>query len=237
MQPDSRSSFPETSWARLRPGEAADANGRAAAFRVLAEGYLAPTVAFLRHALGRSESDAKDLAHDFFLWVLESGFLSKADPARGPFRGFLKTALRRYVIDADRARAALRRGGGRSGSSLDATDGPEPIATDKSPEEAFDDTWRAEVLGRALSSTKVEMEASGNGAAYLLFEEWLAAVDETFDHQAAAARHGITRIDVSNRLARAKARLRAHVMNIVRESTSSPLDLDQELRRLLGGDR
>ena len=42
--------------------------------------------------LWTEEKDAKDLAQDFFLWMMESDFLSRADRGRGRFRVFVKVA-------------------------------------------------------------------------------------------------------------------------------------------------
>ncbi|MFG0318739.1 MAG: RNA polymerase sigma factor, partial [Planctomycetota bacterium JB042] len=105
--------FPSTCWSRIRPGDGAGDGAQREAVAALARSYDGPIRAYLRAALGRSPHDADDLAQEFFAWALESGFLAKADPSRGRFRGFLKVALRNFVRDAGRRERALVRGGGR----------------------------------------------------------------------------------------------------------------------------
>src|SRR5262245_43298462 len=101
-------SFPSTHWTRI------DSSEGSAALEHLARLYAGPIRAYLRAALGKSDEEAREMTQDFFLWTIESGFLGKADRARGRFRAFLKTALRNYALKADeRARAAKRGGGAR----------------------------------------------------------------------------------------------------------------------------
>lgn len=235
MAEDENIRFPETSWSRLCPGAAPDADAAERAFRALADAYRTPMIAYLRRARALTIPDAEDLAHEFFLWVRKSGFLAKADPARGPFRGFLKTALRNFVIDEDRKGSAARRGGKARIDSLEAKEVGASLADKRSPEDVFEHAWRAGIFERALSATRDELAAAGQDEIFRLFAEWMLEPEGTFDHAEAATRHGIKPSDVSNRLARTKEKFRTHVKEIVRESVSSAVDLDLELRRLLGG--
>ena len=56
--------------------------------------YRAPVVAYVRR-FGYPRQDAEDLAQAFFVKFLESRYHADADPARGRFRSFLLTALKR----------------------------------------------------------------------------------------------------------------------------------------------
>lgn len=230
--------FPTTSWGRLRPEDAASDEG----FCVLARGYLGPIAAYLRTALAFRDDRAEEAAQDFFLWMMETGFLRKADPSRGRFRAFLKTALRNYVTDAHRRESAQRRGGGKSPLSLSsgAPDESTPAiadATAANPEFALDDAWRKEVFTRALDRTDAEFRASGKEKAAAVFHDYLDAEGTEIDYGEIAARRGVTKVDVSNWLMRAKAAFRSHVKDIVLETVDGPLDLEDELDWLLGGGR
>lgn len=44
------------------------------------------------------EQDGEDLTHEIPLWVIESGRLELADPARGRFRGYLGTLLGSFLF-------------------------------------------------------------------------------------------------------------------------------------------
>ena len=51
---------------------------------------------------GLSPNDAEDLAQEFFLVALKRNFLEKADRERGRFRGYLRTAAKRFSISHQR---------------------------------------------------------------------------------------------------------------------------------------
>lgn len=228
--------FPTRSWGRLRPDGAASDE----AFRAFARGYLGPIAAYLRTALDFRGDRAEDAAQDFFLWIMESGFLRKADPSRGRFRAFLKTALRNYVTDAHRRESAQRRGGGRLPMSLapGTNDDSTPAIADPSapsPDLALDEAWRKEVFTRALERTESQYRASGKEKAAEVFRDYLDAEGTDVDYEEIAVRRGVTKVDVSNWLMRAKAAFRAHVKDIVLETVDGPLDLEDELEWLLGG--
>lgn len=231
--------FPETSWGRIRPGDSGVTADQAAAFDALARAYHRPIVGWLQAALGRD--DAADLAQDFFAWMLDSGFVSRADPGRGRFRAFLKAALRNYVRDSDRRERAEKRGGGRLVVSVegdpDASWVPElPDESGRAPDDLMDDVWRAEVVGRALQKTEEVLEEEGKGVVFRVFRDYFLDPDEGADYASIAKRHGISRTDVSNYLMRAKRAYRDRVKEIVRDTVGTGGDLEAELLWLLGGD-
>ncbi len=87
----------ETQWIRLRV-EDGDPSSRPAAYHFFYERYSRSVHRFLRRR-GVRPSEAGDLAQEFFARCLERRFLERADPGRGRFRGYLRTALVRFLID------------------------------------------------------------------------------------------------------------------------------------------
>ena len=85
--------FPETSLgfagALKKPDELS--------LETLSRRYWKPVYSFIRVGWAKSNEDAKDLAQEFFLWLLEGEALKRYDVARGGFRSFLKALLRRFV--------------------------------------------------------------------------------------------------------------------------------------------
>lgn len=233
--------FPSTCWSQIRPGDGAGTGAQTAAYEALARGYLGPIRAYLRAALRRSEHDADDLAQDFFAWMLESGFLGKADPSRGRFRAFLKVALKNYVADADRRARALVRGGGRRAATLNGAaagtedDGaPEPIDADAvPPEEALDRAWRAALVNDALAALETELTDGGREVVFRVFRDYLLEPGTDASHASVADRHGITRVDVQNHLQRARTKFQSHLRRLVLETVRTPDDLADELGWLL----
>src|SRR5262245_24148253 len=182
--------FPSTCWSQVGPG-AADEGGAGVSDRALerlASRYWRPIRDWLRAELRLDRDAAAELTQEFFAWVIESGFLRKADPGRGRFRTFLKVALRNYACDANRRAAAARRGGGRRFFSLDdageeATgpgqgrdgeerpyDAADPDA--RRPDELLDARWRRELVQSALHELERELAASGKDAMFATFRDY-----------------------------------------------------------------
>src|SRR5262245_12942315 len=104
--------FPSTCWSRFLVGAARkDAGATRPAAETLARDYWKPIYAYVRAKAARSNEDAKDLTQDFFVWMMETDFLSRADPARGRFRAFVQVALKHYLANRERDARREKRGG------------------------------------------------------------------------------------------------------------------------------
>lgn len=193
----------------------------------LARAYWRPVYGYVRLRWARTDEDALDATQSFFLWMLEGPFLTRADPRRGRFRGFVRVALDRFLIDLERERTALKRGGARTFVAVDDT-AQLPDVGAAAPEEALDALWRAELLERATRELEQDLERDGKALVFAVFRDYFLAGDE-LDYAALAARHGITKTDVSNYLQRAKARYREVLRRVVRETVDSAAELDLEL--------
>lgn len=232
------SDFPSTCWSRLAAGDEAAA-GRA--LEVLAQAYWRPIAAFVRARWARTDDEARDATQEFFVWMLESGFLRRADPARGRFRGFVKTCLRNFLQDRERARRAWKRGGQHAVLSLDGAgeNDPTPEPADPragEPDEALDAAWRRELLARASEALEAELAGRGKPVVFAVFRDFYLA-DLDLDYAALAARHGITTVDVSNHLMLAKRRYRALLRSAVLETVGSDEELRAELAWLFAEGR
>ncbi|MGE3172339.1 MAG: RNA polymerase sigma factor [Planctomycetota bacterium] len=221
--------FPSTRWSRIlaAPGERD--------LEQLARGYWTPIRAWLQARLRLRPEAAEDLAQEAFAWMLATGFLDRADPARGRFRAFLKTALHRFAIERHRSATAQRRGGGAVPAALDDVPEP-PDPGSPAPDAALDEAWRRELLLRARDRLQQELEGSGRARYFALFRDWYLddRDDGALDHNALAARHGVTRTDVSNWLDHAKRRYRAILHDLVRDTVGCEETLQEELRWLFG---
>lgn len=236
--------FPTTIWSEVRRGGApasgpdsgrnsARNSARDSALGELARRYQGPAEAYLRAALGVSRESAHELFQEFFAWMLASDFLSKAEPERGRFRGFLKVALRRFATDELRKGLAAKRGGGREPDALDGA--PEDSASpridpvQKTPEEELDEAWRAALVEAAFERTRLDFEARERGLVFTVFRDYYLAPGPALDYRALAARHGITTTDVSNYLQRTKKAYREHLRALVLDTVAEAADLGEEL--------
>ncbi|MEZ5963415.1 MAG: sigma-70 family RNA polymerase sigma factor [Planctomycetota bacterium] len=218
--PPRRSTFPSTRWSRIVGGT----GGRD--LEALARSYWRPIRAWLAARLRLRDEAADDLTQEAFTWMLASHFFERADPARGRFRAFLKTALRHFVVQHWRHANALRRGGAQAHTSLrlddDLSDGDA-----LQPDEILDAEWRRDLLQRARDRLAGELEGSGRAVYFALFRDYYLA-DDDVDHRTLAERHGVSRGDVSNWLDYAKRRYRAILRALVRDTVDDEEALQVE---------
>src|SRR6185295_8801741 len=93
-------SMPVTHWTQvLSAGNPASPLQREALDR-LVESYWRPVYVYIRRAWRRDVEEAKDLTQAFFARLLEKETFARADPARGSFRAYLKTALKHFLVNA-----------------------------------------------------------------------------------------------------------------------------------------
>ena len=165
--------------------------------------------------------------------------LSRADPSRGRFRSFVKAALRNFAVDLERKRGAQKRGGNQQIQSIDGTDAMLELADRNAPtpDQVLDRDWRAALVQRALDAAAAELEASGRTKVFAVFRDYFLDASPDLDYQEVASRHGITKVDVSNYLARAKNLYRSHLKSLVMETVHTPEELEEELHWLFGEER
>jgi len=227
--------FPSTRWSRF--ARADDGAIPRQDLEFLFEAYHRPIAAWIRHRWrGLRDDEAADATQDFCLWILSSGFLEKASRERGRFRGFVKTALDRWMIDRHRATTANRRGGGVRTLPIgaDVAEEVEPVdPRARTPDDLLDREWRRELVARALDAVRLELEATGRRVYFDVFHAWFLS-GENVDHRALAERHGLQRHDVSNYLRVCKQRYRARLRAMVQETVWDEEALAMELGWLFG---
>jgi RNA polymerase sigma factor (sigma-70 family) len=229
--------FPSTCWSRFLGGFSTAAGKEAV--ESLAASYWKPIYAYIRTRWSKSNEDAKDLAQDFFLWMMESDFLARADRGRGRFRVFVKVALEHYLTDEARRRQAQKRGGDRGIFAIDGSPSAEigiAEAAGRMPDQILDDAWRAELFVRATQRLHEEFRAEGKDVVSGVFRDYYLSPSGDLNYREMAAKHGISEVDVSNHLMLAKRRFRAILTDLVAETVENEEDLQDELRTLFGGD-
>src|SRR5437867_2750392 len=135
--------FPSTVWSDiLAAGDPKNPNHRAR-LSGLVQAYWKPVYAYVRTAWRTSIEDSKDLTQAFFAHLLDKGYLGSLRADRGSFRGYLKKALKHFLIDAGRAAQARRPEG--PVVSLEAMpkvlERLAPASPNESPEQVYDREW------------------------------------------------------------------------------------------------
>lgn len=219
--------FPDTRWSLVLAGD------RRVALEHLAAAYWKPVYGYVRARSGRGEAEALDITQDFFVRLVAGDILEQADRGRGRFRAFVRAVLANFLSDARRRRDATRSGGGQRFVPLDEAALELPDTHGKSPDDALDELWRAEVLQHAARELERELCGEGKEIWWALFRDQVLAGEE-LSQADLAERHGVTRVDVSNWLTRSRARYREIVIRVVRETVTGEGALAEELDWLLG---
>ncbi len=212
-----------------------DARG---ALEGLCRTYRPPVLAYIRHR-GYSAETAEDLAQGFFTQFLEHAYHADADPARGRFRAFLLTALKRFLIDADNEARTIKRGGGIRFKSLDqdtASDSStlDNLADTDSPERAFERSWAVTVLETAMSRLREEAAHAGKQALFEHLSEFVTERPDEADYARVASALNLRRNTLAVAVHRMRHRLRELIRDELAQTTVTRTELESELRELHG---
>jgi len=128
-----------TMWTMVLEAHGGEADSAATALAELTQRYSGVVYRYLLGAV-RDPDAAAELSQEFALRILRGAF-RHADPRRGRFRDYLKTALIHLVDDYHTAQRSRPRP-----LPLDVEAGPEPAGPESGPD--FLATWRMELLDR-----------------------------------------------------------------------------------------
>jgi len=231
--------FPRTSWTLIRKLQQLSGTSQRALYDDWIKHYWKPIYAYFR-ARGQSEERAQDLVQDFLTKFLERDKIREVESTGLKFRTWLRAIAKNYLIDAvRRENAGIRQptGGVVSFEALRSLDGDpfEPAATE-SPEAAFDDAWRREVLDGALKQMEEECRNSGRQDHYAAFVGYyvLPEGDSRPRWQDIAAQLNLAGAEIAERHAYwVKRRLARCIWEIVRETVDTDAEADEEIRELL----
>ena len=150
--------FSTTSWTIIAQVGEQSEEERKKALELLCNQYRPSVEAYLR-ASRVPHSEVDDLVQQFFLFIITSKAIERADPNRGKFRAFLLTCLQNFIINENRKVKARKRGGDYVFVEFDeAMDSSIDTA---SPAAAFDRKWAETVIKTSVNLLKKEWEADG----------------------------------------------------------------------------
>ncbi len=157
---DQRLSHITTLWTLVRQAHQGPADAVPAAQQTLLERYGGAVHRYLLGAL-RDPEAADDMFQEFCLRFLRGDFRN-ADPGRGRFRDFVKTALFHLICDYQRRRQ-------RRPLSLDPDHEPAaPPPDTPEAEQAYLNSWREELMDRTWRAVAELEEATGQPVATVL---------------------------------------------------------------------
>lgn len=226
--------FPTTRWSVLTSGASPEAPEFQEAFDYLARAYWRPLYAYVRWR-GRSRDEALDLTQSFFLHLVDTGFLSKADRDRGRFRTFLLSSLRNFLVNEHARATSKKRFPGAPLVSLEAGEDGflaiDPV-DDQTPDEIFQQRWAETVVRLALKKLEDEQERLGQRQRFELLSPWLLADKGRPYHEIAAVLDStVSAVKVS--VHRLRKRFGELLRAEIAATVASEDLVDQEVRFLL----
>jgi DNA-directed RNA polymerase specialized sigma24 family protein len=231
-EPPASTIFPRTDWGALsQPVE-----GDATRLDALIRRYWRPLRVFLTSTFPALHDQADLLLQDFAEdKMLKAGWLQRATPQRGPFRQFLKTSLRNFVLDR-LSRAEVK----HAPVSLDDLEGE--LAAPEAGAEEFDLEWARVVLAETLRRMEADCRdpAAAQPRRSYIWEMFRLRLLEPLFHNAPQTpyeqligRFGLhSPLEASNMLLSAKRIFKAHLTEVIREYTEQDDATAEEIRRL-----
>ena len=224
--------FATTRWSVVLAAQGDSDSGKAA-LEVLCSTYWFPVYAVVRKQ-GFDPDTARDFTQEFFVRLLVRDGIANVRRERGRFRSYLAQGVRNFLHDEwDRARAQ-KRGSGQAVISLDAEEAEGrylEVPHSSTPDMEFDRQWAEQLLARARAKLHEEYESSGRS-------DLLDVLEMTGDPKAPplqeqAARLGQPVNTLKSHLFRARQRHAAIIRELIADTVSTPVEVEDELRHLL----
>lgn len=228
--------FPTTHWSRvLRAGDPNDMEGRDALEQLCCD-YWYPLYAFARRQ-GLDREEASDLVQGFLADLIERRDLAKADPSRGRFRSFLRTACAHFLSHARDHDRAAKRGAGRTPISIDLQDAEgryinEP-AHDLTAERLYERRWALVLLGRVLARLESEVSRGGKSDLFNQLRPLLEGGDLTESYKQIGEALQMSEGSVKVAVHRFRFRYREILREEVARTVDEPAEIDAEISDLL----
>jgi RNA polymerase sigma-70 factor (ECF subfamily) len=202
----------------------------------LCRDYWYPLYAFARRQ-GLDREEAGDLVQGFLADLIERRDLTKADPSRGRFRSFLRTACSHFLSHARDHDRALKRGGGRTPVSIDLQDAEgryinEP-AHDLTAERLFERRWALVLLGHVLARLEWEARRSGKSDLLARLRPMLEGDDRAESYKEIGESLQMSAGSVKVAAHRLRGRYRQILREEVARTVADPAEIDAEIADLL----
>lgn len=231
-----RQAFPTTLWTVVLHAKDAASPDRRRALEMLIQLYWRPLYHFVRRK-GNDPEKGADLVQSFFTVLLERDALRRVERNLGKFRTFLLTAFTNFMADEYDRATALKRGGGTPLLSLDYSSAEAEVlevsAEGTSPEQVYAREWALRVLSRALQDLEQEYEDEKKRPEFDAFRRHLSYGDAPRPSYEELGRSlGVPESVVRNRLHEARKRYADAILRVIRSTTETEEEAQEELRDL-----
>jgi RNA polymerase sigma-70 factor (ECF subfamily) len=201
--------------------------------------YWRPVFSFVCRR-GYAIADAQDLTQDFFVMILQCGWLRHADPNRGRFRSLLLTSLQNFLMNAAKRSRRHKRGGELKFISWDdwMAEAPSQLSTTDDalnllpPERLFDLRWAMTVVEQALRRLREECENKGRLRLFRTLSSYLTAERDEVSYANLSITLGIAETAVKKQLHNLRQRYRSLLRDEVANTVANPAEVEDEIRYL-----
>jgi RNA polymerase sigma-70 factor (ECF subfamily) len=232
----SHEAFATTRWTLLWQAAKEDsATGRPALEEVISR-YWMPLYSFARRR-GLGREDAEDATQEFLQNLVSGRLIETADPAKGKFRGFLLTALKRFLVDQYRHQNAQKRGGEARVFSLDFESGEqawlqlESKSTD--PDQIFHLAWAESLLDEVRGRLRGEYSGDERNKVFNALMPVLSRQLSSQDYASLSQQTGLTSGALRVALHRLRQRFAQTLRSVVAETIDDPDEIDAEIGLLV----
>jgi RNA polymerase sigma-70 factor (ECF subfamily) len=227
--------FCTTRWTEVLAARGSSPAARQALSELCAA-YYEPVVSFLAWS-GHDAVEAREVAHEFFAWLLAGDRLANVRRGEGRFRSYLLGAVKHFLCHRNARERRYKRGGGLEAFPLDTGTDTSPSlglpdTRVPSPDLAFDREWAAALLNRALKALRREYEAEGKTAQFDQLKPWLAGEAGHGDQAELARGLGLESTAFKSAVHRLKRRFRHLVKQEITLTLSDPGGVEEEMRAL-----
>ncbi len=227
--------FETTHWSLVLQAGHRSSSGSDQALSELCQSYWLPLYAYVRRRVPDPHK-AQDLTQAFFARLLEKNYLRTADPARGRFRAFLLTALKRFMANEWDKEVSQKRGGGISQLSLDFKEGErhyrlEPVET-LTPDQIFLRNWVRTLLDKVFEQLRCEFEAAGKANDFMELKAFITPCQDNVKMAEVAERLGMSVGAVRVAAHRLRKRYRKILREEITQTVANAEDVEDEIRTL-----
>lgn len=198
--------------------------------------YWRPLYAYLRKR-GDSPEHASDLIQAFFVHIIETGTIARADPARGKFRSYLLSCLQNFVTNEYARETAKKRrpAGGMFSIDVDMLESrlKPRLGSNETPADAYDRQWALSILQAALADLQSEYAGPKEKEKFNLLSQYLVEAAAPGAYAETARALGMTDGAVKVAVHRLRRQYRQRIRARVRDTVESDQQVDIELADML----
>jgi DNA-directed RNA polymerase specialized sigma24 family protein len=234
MNSDAPASFPSTDWTLISRLRSRHETVATAALEEMCARYHYPLYCFIRRR-GLAHHDAQDALQEFLAKLLRNESLQGTHQEQGRLRGFLSTALKRFLVNWHRDREKERLNVSIEAEQDLARDEKrfhkEKLTDEDTPERVFERKWAQEMLRRVLAEMEEDYQRKQKLALYQVLRPVVLAggslVGEATNDLAVSLEMSpaALRVALSRFLGDYRDRLRKEVL----QTLANPADVDEEL--------